>query len=325
MAARPKRIQLIFVIYWVLLAYIIAALIFWFMALNKQNNQMTTFKIQKLKSEDRDYAEQYFKIEDEKRRKTAQYIGEGSIFLLLILAGAIFIFRAVRRQLRQSLEQQNFMFALTHELKTPIAVTKLNLETLQRRKLDESQQQRLIHNTVQEADRLNTLCNNMLLSSQIEAGGYRGVTEEINWSDIVKDCFTDFATRYPERPMQDQVEDDIFVIGDQLLLQIVVNNLVENALKYSPKDSPVTVVLEKKSNIAVLKVIDSGVGIAKDEKKKVFQKFYRIGNEATKRAKGTGLGLYLTKKIVSTYKGTINISDNPGGGSIFAVNLKAEA
>jgi two-component system sensor histidine kinase CiaH len=323
--SKPKKIQLIFVIYWILLAYIIAALIFWFTALMQQNQQMTTFKLQRLKSEDVNYTEQYLRIEDEKRRKTAQYIGEGSIFLLLILAGAIFIFRAVRRQFRQSLEQQNFMIAITHELKTPIAVTKLNLETLQRRKLDEMQQQRLIHNTVQEANRLNTLCNNMLLSSQIEAGGYRGVDEEVSFTNIVSECCHEFSTRFPERRLQQEIAEDVFVIGDQLLLQIVVNNLVENALKYSPKDSPVTVVLEKKSNIAVLKVIDNGAGIAREEKKKVFQKFYRIGNEATKRAKGTGLGLYLTKKIINTHKGTINIGDNPGGGSIFAVSLKAEA
>jgi len=325
MNSKPKKIQLIFVIYWILLAYIIAALIFWFIALTQQNQQMTTFKLQRLRSEDVNYTEQYLRIEDEKRRKTAQYIGEGSIFLLLILAGAIFIFRAVRRQLRQSLEQQNFMIAITHELKTPIAVTKLNLETLQRRKLDETQQQRLIHNTVQEANRLNTLCNNMLLSSQIEAGGYRGVDEEVSFTNIVSECCQEFSTRFPERRLQQDIAEDIFVIGDQLLLQIVVNNLVENALKYSPKDSPVTVVLEKKSNIAVLKVIDNGAGIAREERKKVFQKFYRIGNEATKRAKGTGLGLYLTKKIINTHKGTINIGDNPGGGSIFAVSLKAEA
>lgn len=325
MSSKPKKIQLIFVIYWVLLAYIIAALVFWFIALTMQNEQMTTFKLQKLKSEDVNYEEQYFKVTDEKRRKTAQYIGEGSIFLLLILAGAIFVFRAVRRQLRLSAEQQNFMIAITHELKTPIAITKLNLETLQKRKLDESQQQRLIYNTVQEANRLNALCNNMLLSSQIEAGGYRGVNEEVSWTNIVKECVEDFVVRYPERPINRQVAEEVFVIGDQLLLQIVVNNLVENALKYSPKDSPVTVVLEKKSNIALLKVIDNGVGIAKEEKKKVFQKFYRIGNEATKRAKGTGLGLYLTKKIVNTHKGTITITDNLGGGSIFEVSLKAEA
>lgn len=325
MSTKPKKIQLIFIIYWVMLAYIIAAYIFWFIALMQQNEQTTMFKLQRLKSEDVNYSDQYFKILDEKRRKSAQYIGEGSIFLLLILGSAIFVFRAVRRQLRQGLEQQNFMIAITHELKTPIAVTKLNLETLQKRKLDESQQQRLIHNTLAEADRLNTLCNNMLLSSQMEAGKYRGVEEEINWSEIVESCFEDYGTRFPERKINASIEPDIFVIGDHLLLEMVVNNLVENALKYSPKDAAVNIELSKKQAVATLLIIDHGVGIDKEEKKKVFQKFYRVGNEATKRAKGTGLGLYLTKRIITNYKGTIDIADNPVGGCIFVVNLKAEA
>ena len=217
------------------------------------------------------------------------------------------------------------MIAITHELKTPIAITKLNLETLQRRKLDETQQQRLIHNTVQEANRLNTLCNNMLLSSQIEAGGYSSVEEEQNWSTIVQNCCTEFTNRYPDRVIKEQIEEDVFVIGDELLLEIIVNNLVENALKYSPKDAAVLVVLSRQKNIAKLEIKDSGPGIANDEKKKVFQKFYRIGNEATKRAKGTGLGLYLTKRIITNHKGDITVTDNPGGGSIFVATLKAEA
>ncbi|MEP6711326.1 MAG: ATP-binding protein [Ferruginibacter sp.] len=325
MPGKTKKIQLIFIIYWVLLAYIIAALVWWFIALSTQNNQMTMFKMDELKADSPTYITQYEKIQNEKKRKTAQYIGEGSIFLLLILAGAIFVFRAVRRQLKLSHEQQNFMIAITHELKTPIAVAKLNLETLQKRKLDETQQQRLIYNTLQETDRLNTLCNNMLLSSQIEAGGYRITNEEINWSSLVKNCVDDFAGRYPERKILPHIQPEIFITGDQFLLQIAINNLVENALKYSPKESDINIILVQSGEQALLKVKDSGTGIADNEKKKVFEKFYRIGNEATKRARGTGLGLYLTHKIIITHKGNIILSDNPGGGSIFTVELKAEA
>ena len=325
MPAKSKKIQLIFIIYWILLAYIIAALVWWFIALSTQNNQMTLFKMDELKADNPNYITQYEKIENEKKRKTAQYIGEGSIFLLLILAGAIFVFRSVRRQLKISHEQQNFMIAITHELKTPIAVAKLNLETLQKRKLDETQQQRLIHNTLQETNRLNTLCNNMLLSSQFEAGGYRITNEEINWSELVTACVNDFIIRYPERNIRQQIQPEIFTIGDHFLLQIAVNNLVENALKYSHKESTIDITLSQADKFAFLQIKDEGMGIANEEKKKVFEKFYRIGNEATKRAKGTGLGLYLTHKIISTHKGKIIVSDNDPVGSIFAVQLKAEA
>lgn len=325
MLVKTKKIALIFVIYWILLAYIIAALVFWFIALTSQNEQMSVYKTDKLHSERISDPAQYQKIRNDKKLKTAQYIGEGSTFLLLILAGAIFVFRAVRRQLKQSQEQQSFMIAITHELKTPIAVAKLNLETLQKHKLDEAQQKRLIHNTVEEANRLNTLCNNMLLSSQIEAGGYSAVVEEIDWADIVLKCGSDYATRYPERIIHMNVEPDVFVKGDSLLLEIIVSNLVDNALKYSPKDAPVNISLARLDNMAELKVADAGSGIEKTERTKVFQKFYRLGNEATKRAKGTGLGLYLTKRIITSNGGTISIQDNPTGGSIFTVVLKAEA
>ena len=324
MAVKSKKSQLIFIIYWILLAYIIAALVWWFIALSRQNNQMTAFKMDALNPANPDYITRYKKIANEKDRKTAQYIGEGSIFLLLILAGAIFVFRAVRRQLKLSHEQQNFMIAITHELKTPIAVAKLNLETLQKRKLDEAQQQRLIYNTLQETDRLNNLCNNMLLSSQIEAGGYVITNEEINWSVLVSASVNDFAGRYPERKISKSIQHDIFVSGDHFLLQIAVNNLIENALKYSPKESEINISLSQGHQLALLQVEDGGMGIADAEKKKVFEKFYRIGNEATKRAKGTGLGLYLTKKIITTHKGRIDIADNPIGGSIFKVELTAE-
>ncbi|WP_457848411.1 histidine kinase dimerization/phospho-acceptor domain-containing protein, partial [Staphylococcus aureus] len=90
-------------------------------------------------------------IEEAKKRKTAQYVGEGVTFLALIIIGAVFVFRATRRQLKLSQQQQNFMMAVTHELKTPIAITQLNLETLQKRKLEEDKQQKLISNTLQEA------------------------------------------------------------------------------------------------------------------------------------------------------------------------------
>ena len=308
-----------------MLAYIIAALIWWFIALSRQNELMSRYKLDDLKKDDINFAEKQKKIIKDKSKKTAQYFGEGGTFLLLILAGATFVFRAVRRELRSSEEQQNFMMAITHELKTPIAVTKLNLETLQKHKLEEAQQQRLIDNSLQETSRLDTLCNNLLISSQIEGGGYKASFEEQNFSLLVTQCVHEFIIRFPKRKIIKKLEDEIFVNGDFFLLQIAVNNLLENAIKYSPKESTVEVVLQKTVGKAVLKIIDEGIGISEADKQKIFQKFYRAGNEATKRAKGTGLGLYLTSRISKRHNGNIKIEDNPKAGSIFTFSLKAEA
>ncbi len=323
MPDKTKKLRLIFFIYWVLLAYILAALVWWFIALNRQNKLMTRYEIEQLDKSSPAYQAEVVKFESLEKRKKAQYIGEGVTFFLLILAGAVFVYRAVRRQLKQSQDQQNFMMALTHELKTPIAVAKLNLETMQKRKLDEQQHQRLLQTALQETNRLNTLCNNMLLSSQIEAGGYRIMDEETNFSELVHNCVQDFINRFPHHSIRPVLTSDLFVLGDRLLLQLLVNNLIDNAIKYSPKESLVTVELIEAKNKILLHVKDEGKGIQEAEKKKIFNKFYRVGNAATKAAKGTGLGLYLSKKIARQHNANISVTDNQPAGSIFTVEFNS--
>lgn len=316
---KTARLRFIFVVYWIFLLYIIAALVWWFIALEQQNRQMTEFELSQLKADGPQFLQLQTEIMSMQRRKTAQYVGEGSIFLLLILSGAVFIYRAVRRQFRLGQQQQNFMMAITHELKTPIAVTKLNLETLQKRKLEDSQQQRLIQNTIQEANRLNSLCNNLLLASQIEAGNYSITKEAINLSQLVTDCINDFENRFPQRIFHRNLEKDIDMLGDILMLQMAINNLIDNAIKYSPKDSVVTVLLRKANSRIELEVKDEGKGIETAEKKKVFDKFYRVGNNATKQSRGTGLGLFVTKKIAADHDASIFVTDNQPAGTSFKI------
>ena len=110
--------------------------------------------------------------------------------------------------------------------------------------------------------------------------------------------------------------------GEELLLQMMMNNLVENAIKYSPKDKPITIGLSKENKQILFSVKDEGEGIAEAEKGKIFEKFYRIGNELTRTTKGTGLGLYLCKMIVKDHGGHINIKSIVGGGSEFLVTFK---
>jgi two-component system, OmpR family, sensor histidine kinase CiaH len=308
-------------VYWFLLLYIIAALIWWFIALQQQNKQMTNYKMQELKLNDPEYFFKTVKITSEAHKKTAQYIGEGSTFLVLILIGAIFVYRAVRRQLKLQQQQQNFMMAVTHELKTPIAITKLNLETLQRYKLDEQKQKKIIQSALQETDRLNTLANNILISSQLEGGGYSLSKEDIDFSELILQRAKDYQTRFAERKWEINIEPELSVNGDTLLLQMLVNNLIENAMKYSPKESLITIRLKKENKSIVLSVKDFGGGIPDNEKKKIFEKFYRLGSEVTRTTQGTGLGLYLCRKIAEDHNAQITVSDNSPTGSIFTVKF----
>jgi two-component system, OmpR family, sensor histidine kinase CiaH len=329
MPSKSKKLRSIFILYWFLLAYILAALIWWFIALTRQNQQMTKYEMEQLQPTDNNYQARLNKIKSLERRKTAQYLGEGVTFFLLIVAGAVFVFRAVRRELRISQQQQNFMIAITHELKTPISVAKLNLETMQKRKLDEQQQKRLIQTTLEETNRLNALCNNMLLSSQIEAGGYRLTNEETDISELIGNCVQDFITRYPHQKIEASIAPGIFINGDRLLLQMLANNLIDNAIKYGAKELPVAVLLSEVNDAQhpagkiILQVKDQGKGIAAEERNKIFNKFYRVGNQATKAAKGTGLGLYLCKNIARQHNANISVTDNKPSGAIFTVTLNS--
>lgn len=307
-----------YLFYWFLLAYILSALIFWFIALNNQNKEINYYKIQMIDVNDIHHSQKTKKLEIEKKNKTTQYIGEGITFLLLIVAGAVFVFRIINRQFVQSKKQYNFMMAITHELKTPIAVTKLNLETMQLRKLEYEQQQKLIRSTIQEANRLNALCNNMLLLSQIDTGGYTLTNEKFDLSTLANDCAEDFMARFPHRNIEVSAEEDILITGDKLLLQLAINNLLDNAIKYSGKGDVIKIKVFLKNKKITLQVIDEGGGIPKGDKENIFEKYFR---GAQMQTKGTGLGLYLTKEIVKQHRGDIYMTNNNPRGCIFEIQF----
>ena len=323
MILKKQGFAFITIVYWFLLVYIIAALVYWFIVLEKQNDEMVALSTEQLKKDTPSFSQQLDAIELLHHRKKIQYISEGSTFLVLIIVGASFVYRAVRKQILLSRQQQNFMMAVTHELKTPIAVTQLNLETLQKRKLDEAQQQKLIAVSLLETNRLNSLTNNILTASQFEMATYRLNKQPLNFTDLVKNSVRDFKNRFPVRAFTLTAEGDIMIDGESNLLQMLLNNLLDNAVKYSPKESPVQITLKKTAGNVVLTVADEGEGIAEEEKKNVFEKFYRVGNEATRKAKGTGLGLYLCHKIVKDHNGIITIHNNQPQGAVFTVTLKA--
>src|SRR5450432_1013181 len=251
------------VIYWLLLIYVLAALIWWFIALNMQNRKMAEYKMSLLTHDDEAYIQKVEKIYSDRNRMTTAYISEGLVFLSVIGVGAIFLYSAVRRQIRIQRQQQNFMMAITHELKTPISITKLNIETLQKHALDESKREKILGSTLQEINRLNTLTGNILVSAQLEGGSYLFNKEELNFSQIVSDSCQDFINRFPNRPWNNELEAGLFISGDPLLMQILVNNLIDNAVKYSPPGSPIAVILIKDGNQGILELRDEGAGIPK--------------------------------------------------------------
>ncbi|HJU45844.1 MAG TPA: ATP-binding protein, partial [Chitinophagaceae bacterium] len=311
---KKKRLAIANIVYWFLLVYIVVLLAYWFIALQQQNRNMINYKLMELKADDPAYMHKVEELMAEEKRKMAQYIGEGSTFLLVILLGAVFVYRSVRKQIRLSQQQQHFMMAVTHELKTPIAVAKLNMETVQKHQLDPEKQQKLLKMTLLEINRLDTLANNILISSQLEAGGYTLTKEELDLSSLAASALQSFKHRFPERGWQIETEDDLVITGDTLLLQILINNLLENAVKYSPSTGTITLKARSNKNKIEVSILDEGPGIPDEEKQRIFDRFYRIGNEAQRKTKGTGLGLYLCRKIASDHNATISVTNNSPQG-----------
>jgi|SRR5688572_547861 len=321
-----KRFRYIIVVYWLLLLYIVAALVWWFVSLERQNQDLTNLRLSELNSQKatldpKKFTEENFKIENDSKRSTNKYVAEGVTFLVLIFVGAFFVYRSTSKQFGVQQQQQNFMMAITHELKTPISVAILNLETLQKYQLDAEKQKKLIRMTLQETSRLDTLINNILVSSQLEGGGYVSSKEELDFSSLFKDCIKEAKTRYPERNFIENIEPEIEIAGDPLLLQLLISNLIENAVKYSPKEKPIICKLDRSGKDVLMNIIDEGIGIADTEKTKIFEKFYRTGNESTRKTQGTGLGLYLCRKIAGDHNADISVTNNIPSGTNFAIHF----
>ncbi|WP_089781489.1 sensor histidine kinase [Chitinophaga sp. YR573] len=312
-------------IYLFVLAYTILALVWWGILLFMQSEQIARFEVQNLElrtdsvSHPVEYHQELQRIETTEKRRTVMFFGEGVIFLAIILLGGFFVYLAVYKQMKLSQQQQNFLMAVTHELKSPIAAAKLNLETLRKHRLDEEKQHRLLDNTIRETNRLDQLCNNILLASQMESQRYQLYLEDLDFSALLEAGVKEIQSRIPTHTIQAHILPDVWLNGDKFMLQIVLSNLIENAAKYSPKNTVIDVTLTATGNQLKLKVTDQGPGIPIDERRRIFLKFYRIGNENTRKSKGSGLGLFLTERIVQQHGGTIIVKDNVPAGASFEI------
>jgi hypothetical protein len=147
----------------------------------------------------------------------------------------------------------------------------------------------------------------------------------VNVSHLVSNSFNEFKKRFPKNEWVNSLQEDVLIEGDPLLISILINNLIENAQKYAPEKSTITCTLQTLNDKHLLKVIDEGSGISDSEKSKIFKKFYRIGNELTRTTKGTGLGLYLCKRIARDHKAELFVTDNIPSGAVFNVLFQNHA
>jgi signal transduction histidine kinase len=254
-------------------------------------------------------------------KRIAMVIGEGFVFIVLLLIGLWKIRASVRKEFELSQRQNNFLLSVTHELKTPIAANKLYLQTIQKRKPDDAQREELLAKALKENERLEKLIDNILHAARVENRAMQPIKEEIELSHFLQNRINQFRKRYPEAQI-DLVElDKIIISFDIFMIETVLSNLIDNAVKYSPQYPQITVTAVRENNEILFSVADKGIGISLEEQKRIFSKFYRVGDEEIRTQKGSGLGLYISQEFVKLHKGIIGFKSNKEKGSIFYFKL----
>lgn len=307
----------------ILFGYILLQFISWEIIFVRKTDEITELKQKLIELSVADplkLQQEIDTLHGKKQKQVIMIVGEGTVFLLLLLFGIYKIKQAHDRELELTGQQKNFFLSITHELKTPIAATKLQLQTLQKHKLSEEQQKELLCNALNETERLNTLIDNVLFASRMESAEFKTRLLKQNISDLTENILNRYyKTQLIKGELSLQIEKEIFCHIDSQAYPSIVTNLIENAFKYSFEKKNVRVTLNKTANKAVLKVYDQGAGISDADKKNVFKKFFRAGNEDTRKTKGTGLGLYIVNFLVKQHKAEIAVLDNQPRGTVFEV------
>jgi two-component system, OmpR family, sensor histidine kinase SenX3 len=248
----------------------------------------------------------------------------GSLLFLLLIAGLVLIVLLLMREVRLNERQSNFVSAVTHELKTPVASLRLYLDTLQLRDLPESRRTEFYRTMRQDLDRLNTTINNVLNAAMYTD---RPVVDPLplDLARLARRCIELTCTRHqlPLEAMRFDGPESLMVNGDAGALETAVLNLLDNAVKYSREKVDVDVeVWGDGDGHAHLRVRDQGVGISRAHLAFIFNRFYRIGKEVQRSHTGTGLGLFIVRSVVKGHRGTISAeSPGPDRGSTFTVTL----
>ncbi|WCT11346.1 sensor histidine kinase [Mucilaginibacter jinjuensis] len=249
-------------------------------------------------------------------------MGEGSVFILVFTVGAYNLHTSINKERRLQEQKRNFLLSVTHELKSPLASIKLYMETIQKRKLEHSQIIDFAGKCLLDVDRLNDMVENMLLASKIENRSYTFPKEQFNLSTLVDSVVNRLQINkcdFSQQLINAEIEPKIEITGDKFALTSVVTNLIENAVKYSQPCAEVNVKLFRKDGQVYFMVADQGIGIADNEKSRIFERFYRVGSEDTRNTKGTGLGLYIVKQVLDKHEASIRVKDNIPEGSVFEV------
>ncbi len=255
-------------------------------------------------------------------KKLWMIVGEGAVFISLVVLGSFFIRKYVLRENRMSQQERNFLLATTHELNSPIAAAKLNMQTLKRTGLSEEQKERMVESGLSNISRLEKLVHNILTASRIDIGKFQIVRDKVDLRELLERITERNSIQLKESDLKVTllIPEEIKLQVDQRALEMVFENLLINALKYAKGADFVISAIDSKKSTRI-DVYDNGHGVEPAHLKVLFRKFFRAENEETRTQKGTGLGLYLVKELIRLHKGSIIATKNKPTGLRFSIDL----
>lgn len=264
--------------------------------------------------------DRYKQLSRQYQKQEHMILGEAVVFVISLVIGIWLINRGYHKEVMAARQRRNFLLSITHELKSPLASIRLVLETLIKRDLAREQLVILGQKGLKETDRLTGLVNDLLLSAKLETA-YQPQWEELDLCVLFSELVQRMHENYPQVKFSFEATEPQFkVFADRLGITSVALNLLENAVKYAREEPQIAVKISKANHETVqIEVADNGPGIGDKEKKRIFEKFYRVGNEDTRETKGTGLGLFIVDQIVKTHRGQIAVLDNTPHGALFRI------
>jgi signal transduction histidine kinase len=247
---------------------------------------------------------------------------------LLLAAGMVFTYRGVHKEMELAKTKSDFVSNVSHELRTPLALIRLYAETLELGRVSLPDKQHEYYCTIRkESERLTALINNILDFSRIEAGRKEYDFRATNLPELVRTTLESYRYQIEQNgfKFEEHIADDIPpVVVDREAIARSLLNLVNNAIKYSSDDRYLGVNLRRSNGSVKLEVVDHGIGISRDEQRKIFEKFYRVCDPLVHNTKGSGLGLCLVRHIAHAHGGDVSVESTPGKGSCFTLVLPVE-
>jgi signal transduction histidine kinase len=248
----------------------------------------------------------------------------GILLLMIIISGVVLNTISLVREIHRNEQKDAFINAVTHELKTPVASIRLYLETLQTRAVDEEKRKEFYRIMLDDSDRLLATIEQILRTGRMGAAGRKLNLVRIDLGGLVEECMarTRAIHSIPPEGLTFRAGPPVSIMADLEEVRAAVSNLIENAVKYSGKDVNVQVETEQLDGHVLMRVKDTGVGIPKNELKRVFKRFHRVPGPLASRVKGTGLGLYIVRSVAKRHGGRAWAeSEGTGQGSTFFLQL----